>query len=452
MKNEILSQNHLQPITELKGVDRDFLSPSGKMLQILSNINLTVREKELIAILGPSGCGKSTLLRILSGLIKPTRGEVFYRGQRLEGLNPGVAMVFQNFALYPWLTVYENIELGLEAKGEPKPLRQEKILQIISQVGLTGYEEAYPKELSGGMKQRVGIARALAVEPDLLCMDEPFSGLDVLTAENLRQEIINLWMDQEMPTHAVLLVTHNISEAIFLANRIVVLGRNPGQIRAIVDNTLPYPRDYRSYDFLALTDRIHDLITHVLIPDENLEATPRPEKKRLSVKLEPLPQVDASDIVVLLEAIHARGGEIDMFDFAEEMSQEFGKVVLTAKSAEMLNFVHTPRHLVALTPIGRSFVTGDHDEQQLLFRNQITQLRIFDLVLGLLEKADENLIDAEVIEEEFAIRLPIENPIDLFETLVNWGRYAGLLDFDARTNKLILEKDKSGESKEENVE
>ncbi|MFO1519448.1 MAG: nitrate/sulfonate/bicarbonate ABC transporter ATP-binding protein [bacterium] len=442
MAESIQKTENGEVISELRGVSKRFLTPSGKEIQILENVQLKVCENELIAILGPSGCGKSTLLRILSGLIPPTQGEVYYRGKRLEGLNPGVAMVFQNFALYPWLTVGENIELGLEAIGVARSERSEKMRKVVSRVGLTGFEEAYPKELSGGMKQRVGIARALAVEPDILCMDEPFSGLDVLTAENLRQEIIQLWLHHEMSTQTIFLVTHNISEAIYLATRIVVLGSNPGQIRAIVENPLPYPRDYRSKDFLNLADHIHDLITNVMIPDEVPKEPPALERRKVSLKIEPLPNVDADDIVGLIEAIHIRGGRIDIFDFAEEVDKEFGDLVLIAKAAEMLNLVDTPKHDVQLTEIGKTFATTDHGEQQRIFKKQLEKLNIFDVVFKMLLTTEEHQLDDEIIEEEFAIRLPNEKPIELFETLLNWGRYAGVFAYDPRGHKLILERRK----------
>jgi NitT/TauT family transport system ATP-binding protein len=440
MSQSLPSQTH-EVITELKNVSKEYLHPSGKLIKILENVNLAIFDNELVAILGPSGCGKSTLLRILSGLIPPTRGEVYYRNQPLLGLNPGVAMVFQNFALYPWLTVSENIEIGLEAKGIEKAERTQKAEQVIAKVGLTGFEDAYPKELSGGMKQRVGIARAMIVEPDLLCMDEPFSGLDVLTAENLRQEIVQLWLKAKANPETILLVTHNITEAIYLATRVVVLSSNPGQIRAVVENPLPYPRNYRSKEFLALADHIHDLITNVMIPDEAVpEAAPFVPRKKMIPKMEPLPNVDADDIVGLIEAIQARGGEIDIFDFAEEVDQEFGKLVLVAKAAEMLDLVDTPKHNVLLTETGITFATSDHAIRQNVFREQLVKLHIFSWVLKLLQNAPEHTIDAELVEEEFAIRIPNENPLDLFETLLNWGRYAGLLAFDPRTNKLILER------------
>jgi NitT/TauT family transport system ATP-binding protein len=211
----------------LEGVSKVYQQPNGQKISILEPINLELRSGEIVALLGPSGSGKSTLMRIIAGLIPPSNGQVLYHNRPLVGLNPGVAIVFQNFALYPWLTVLENVELGLKAKGELPEPRLQKALRMIDIIGLDGFENAYPKELSGGMRQRVGFARALAVEPELLCMDEPFSALDVLTAENLRFELLDLWLEKKIPTKAVLIVTHGIEEAVILADRIVVLGRLP---------------------------------------------------------------------------------------------------------------------------------------------------------------------------------------------------------------------------------
>ncbi|MBU2472241.1 MAG: ATP-binding cassette domain-containing protein, partial [Bacteroidetes bacterium] len=254
-------------------------------------------------------CGKSTLMRVLTGLIKPTHGEVFVHGEALKGIHPSAAIVFQNFALYPWLTVSENIAMGLEsAKVEPD-LIKEKVGKVIDIVGLEGFEDVYPKELSGGMKQRVGIARALAVQPELLCMDEPFSGLDVLTAENLRSEVLNLWLDHKVDIKTIFFVTHNISEAVFLANRIVVLSANPGKLRVVINNDIPFPRDYRSSEFLSMVDRIHEIITSAILPDEVIT----PEMEKMTQRVEALPNATVGEIVGLLEILDDHKGQIDIF-------------------------------------------------------------------------------------------------------------------------------------------
>src|SRR5271165_1815606 len=223
--------------------------------------NLVVESGKIIALLGPSGCGKSTLLRILTGLAQPTSGTLLWHGKPLDGQMPNVAIVFQSFALFPWLTVLENVEAPLEAKGVPAVERRKRALRTLDTVGLDGFETAYPKELSGGMKQRVGFARALVVEPEVLFMDEPFSALDVLTAENLRGELLELWLNKKMPTSAIFIVTHNIEEAVMLADRIVVLGRNPARIRTDFHVDLPRPRDRKHPRFTKIVDYIYQVLT-----------------------------------------------------------------------------------------------------------------------------------------------------------------------------------------------
>ncbi|MCV7082751.1 ABC transporter ATP-binding protein [Mycolicibacterium insubricum] len=248
-------------IVSLDHLTKSFPGPSGEQLLVLDDINLDLREGEIVALLGRSGSGKSTLLRTIAGLIAPSSGMVGYRGRELNGANPGTAMVFQTFALMPWLTVQDNVELGLAARGVPPAQRRTRALAAIDTIGLDGFESAYPKELSGGMRQRVGFARALVLEPDLLLMDEPFSALDVLTAENLRNELMQLWSGNEFPTKAICLVTHNIEEAVLLADRVIVLGANPGRIRAELTVGLDRPRDRRAAGFEAVVDKLYALLT-----------------------------------------------------------------------------------------------------------------------------------------------------------------------------------------------
>src|SRR3974390_830155 len=256
-----MSPGSQDTIIEVSHVNKTFTSPDGSPLPVLDDISLTLKEGEIIALLGRSGSGKSTLLRCIAGLIAPTSGEITYRGQMLDGANPGVAMVVQSFALLPWLTVQQNVEMGREALGvEPKE-RAIRAERAIDTIGLDGFESAYPKELSGGMRQRVGFARALVVEPDALLMDEPFSALDVLTAQNLRAELLRLWTQTDFPTKAMLIVTHNIEEAVILADRIFVLGANPGRIRAEIPVAFPQPRDRHAADFAALVDEIYGFMT-----------------------------------------------------------------------------------------------------------------------------------------------------------------------------------------------
>src|SRR5277367_3816592 len=246
-------------IVQAESVTKTFTTPDGHALPVLEGVSFTLSEGEIVALLGKSGSGKSTLLRCVAGLIAPSSGSVSYRGTPLTGANPGVSMVFQTFALLPWLTVQQNVELGLEARGVPEAERAERALKAIDTIGLDGFESAYPKELSGGMRQRVGFARAIVTEPDALLMDEPFSALDVLTAQNLRAELLRLWTRKDFPTKAMLIVTHNIEEAVVLADRIFVLGANPGRIRSEVLVGFPQPRNRHDPAFQSLVDEIYGL-------------------------------------------------------------------------------------------------------------------------------------------------------------------------------------------------
>ena len=247
------------PLLELRHVSKGFKHAKGN-LRVLEDINFSVEEGEFVAIVGPSGCGKSTLLRIMNGLIPASTGQVLYKDKQVDGINPECALVFQSFALLPWLTVKANIELGLEARGIAPADREKRASVYIDKVGLDGFEEAYPRELSGGMKQRVGFARALAVEPRVLLMDEPFSALDALTAISLREELLDLWHSPDMPVHTIVIVTHVIEEAVELAGRIVVMSASPGRIAAELKVDLPRPRDRRHEAFNALTDKVFSLI------------------------------------------------------------------------------------------------------------------------------------------------------------------------------------------------
>src|SRR5277367_6095372 len=281
------------PIVELSGINMTFGESTEDKMKVLDDINLTVQEDDVMALLGPSGCGKSSIMRILSGLIQPTSGTVKFRGKPMPSVNPGVAMVFQNFALFPWLTVRENILLGLENSAYSHEEKDQHFQKIIEMVGLDGYGDVLPKELSGGMKQRVGIARALIMEPEILCMDEPFSALDVLTGETLRNEIGRIAMDPAAGFKSLILVTHNIAEALYLARNIVVLAAHPGRVQKIVPNPLPYPRDPATPGFQQLVAQIHAILTNSVLHDEPSVAEPElvsPESAE-EVAYAPLPNV-----------------------------------------------------------------------------------------------------------------------------------------------------------------
>jgi NitT/TauT family transport system ATP-binding protein len=424
------------PLCEARCVGHQFPLPNGTALTVLTDINLTVRPNEVVALLGPSGCGKSTILRILAGLIRPTCGEVFYHGEPLHGLNPGVAIVFQSFALLPWLTVTDNVRTVLRAAGLPHAKVVERAEQAIRLVGLAGFEEAFPRELSGGMKQRVGMARALAVDPEILLMDEPFSQVDALTAESLRAEVLDLWSAKQRSLSSILLVSHDIKEVVYMADRIVILGANPGRVRKIVDNHLPRPRDYRSPQVLALVDQLHEIITHSEMPDLPAaapEAPPRP------IGYEPLPDASDSEIVGLLEYLDARAGQEDLFRIAGDTNREFGHVIAVVKAAEMLDFVSTPKRVVVLDEEGRRFVKGSPADRKAVWRESLLKLRLFRDVFDVLQREPRHQIDRDFVLETMVMNMPHENYERMFSTFITWARFGDLFAYDEATETLSLQ-------------
>jgi NitT/TauT family transport system ATP-binding protein len=430
-------------LCEARGVSHEFPLPDGRPLRVLDDINLAVRPNEIIALLGPSGCGKSTILRILAGLIKPTRGEVYYHGQLLTGLNPGVAIVFQSFALYPWMTVTENVQVVLEAAGRPRAEIEERAESSIRLVGLTGAEDKYPRELSGGMKQRVGMARALAVDPELLFMDEPFSHVDALTAEGLRADVVDIWSAKHRRLSSILMVSHDIKEVAYMADRIVVLGANPGRVRTILDNRLPRPRDYRSPALLSLVDQVHEIITRTELPDVAATAA----AGRGPVVPEPLPDATPGQIIGLLEYLDARGGREDLYRIASDTHIEYGHMLNVVKAAEMLEFVDTPKRLVVLEPDGQRFVRSSPEERKPVWREHLLRLRLFRDLHDVLQRQPRHEVERLFVLETIIMNMPHENYERVFNTLMGWSRFGELFDYDEATEMVSLhEEEKSGEA------
>ena len=414
------------PICELRGIQKTYDRGHGKQLRVLEDIDLEIRSNEVVCLIGPSGCGKSTILRICAGLIEATSGEVRYHGQPLSGLTPGVGMVFQGFALFPWMTVFTNVETVLLARGTPQADAGTRARHAIRMVGLEGFERAYPRELSGGMKQRVGMARALCVDPEMLFMDEPFSQVDALTAESLRAEVLDIWDDADRNPSSILMVSHDSKEVAYMADRIVVLSANPGRIRTVIENRLPRPRDMRSPEFLRLVDHIHDVITSAELPDVLVTA---PAPGLSEDVIEPLPQVRSGDIVALLDHLEAQGGTAEIFQIATQTHTPFDLIVRAVKAAEMLDFVDTPKRLVVLTPLGQRFAAGSVDERKRIWGEQATQLKLFRVTRDLIELHGGELSRDELLQE-IGARLPMEDPEATFDTLVVWGRFGGLLTYN----------------------
>ena len=410
-------------------VDKVGKSFDGRL--VLDEITLELRAGEIVALLGRSGSGKSTLLRTIAGLIPPTRGAVRYRGRELNGANPGTAMVFQSFALMPWLTVQDNVELGLAAQGVPVAQRRERALAAIDLIGLDGFESAYPKELSGGMRQRVGFARALVLEPDVLLMDEPFSALDVLTAENLRTELMSLWAGQKFPTKAVCIVTHNIEEAVLLADRVIVLGANPGHLRAEVPVDLERPRDRKSPTFAALVDKLYDLLTG-REPD-------RPEPVEATPTARPLPAVSVGGLAGLIEIVHARGGRVDLPDIAADLNFEIDDLLPLVDAATMLGLVEVTGGDLTLTAVGKDFTTADIQRSKELFAAQVRdRAPLVRTICRALAGADGHLragFFLDVLRRGFSAA-DAQQQLDI---AVDWGRYGELFDYDAGTDQLTAD-------------
>jgi NitT/TauT family transport system ATP-binding protein len=404
----------------------------------LDAISLEIPTGEIVALLGPSGSGKSTLMRMIAGLIPPSTGQIKYHQRPLVGLNPGAAIIFQNFALYPWLTVLENVELGLKAKGEPLATRQKKALHMIDVIGLDGFENAYPKELSGGMRQRVGFARALAVEPELLCMDEPFSALDVLTAENLRIELLDLWLEKRIPTKTILIVTHGIEEAVMLADRILILGRNPGRVRADFPIKLAHYRDRKSPAFEALVDQVYRIITNPDQEDIQPILSPNQAKQKTVEKSQSLPLVRIGAVAGFIELLEDRQG--DLYRLAQELLLELDDIVPIIEAAKMMKLLTLKEGDIYLTAMGKQFIEGDIDERKHLIRQSILDnIRLVQQIKRLLDANPSQRISEDLILEILEVNFSPEESKKQLKMAIDWGRYTELFGYDEPAGAIYLE-------------
>jgi NitT/TauT family transport system ATP-binding protein len=423
----------VEPIVEARAIEKKFRQPDGREIQVIAPVSLSLEPNTIVAVLGPSGCGKSTLLRMLSGLAAPTTGEVLWHGKPIAQCSPSVAIVFQSFALFPWLTVLDNVEAPLMARGMPHFERHHRALRSLASVGLKGFELAYPKELSGGMRQRVGFARALSVEPEILFMDEPFSALDVLTAENLRGELLELWLAKKIPTKTIFIVTHNIEEAVLLADRILVLGRNPGRIRADFRVAIPQPRDRKAAAFLTYVDYIYKIMTQ---PDSEL-APPSLIAQQKTSHTALLPHARPSGIAGFLELLIDRGGEEDLYHVASTLLMEVDDLLPIVEAAAMLGYANAREGDVAITPSGRKFAEADIHARKVMFRDSVLEhVPLLQQMNSCLTSKSDATMPVEFFRDILDNHLTEQEVNEQIETALGWGRYAELFTYDAETDQL----------------
>lgn len=422
-------------LISIENLSKSFKKVSAQDLVVLEDVNFKLQDGEIVALLGKSGSGKSTLLRIIAGLVAPSSGSVSYRGMPVTSPVAGIAMVFQSFALMPWLTVLENVELGLEAQGVSREERRHRAIEAIDIIGLDGFESAFPKELSGGMRQRVGFARALVINPDVLLMDEPFSALDVLTAENLKSDLLELWKEKKTNTNGILLVTHNIEEAAMLADRIVIFGNDPGYIRAELPVTLPQPRATESPEFRALVDKIYTLMTTE--PRETAKRARRERQIGLGYRL---PEVDPSELSGLIETMTSFEERIDLPELADELMMNIDYLFPILETLEILGFAKVSAGDIQLSSLGKQFSDADLQERKQLFAQRL--LDKVPLAQYIRRILDEK-VGHRVSEERFLSKLEdylSEKEADrVLRTMIDWGRYAEIFAYDFNTGILSLE-------------
>jgi NitT/TauT family transport system ATP-binding protein len=427
----------VEPIIEARKLEKFYPQPDGSRVQVIAPTDIAIYPGQIIALLGPSGCGKSTMLRMLTGLSPASGGAVFWHGQPVQEETPNVSIVFQSFALFPWLTVVENVEAPLEARSVAELERHKRALRIIDAVGLDGFESAYPKELSGGMKQRVGVARALVVEPEVLFMDEPFSALDVLTAETLRGELLELWLEKKIPTRAIFIVTHNIEEAVILADRIIVLGRNPAHIHAQFTVELPHPRDRKDPRFEDLVDLIYRALTRPDHPElAKTGVLPESAVRKTYVML---PHTRPGGLAGLLEILVDQGGRADLPSLADELSLEVDALLPSVDTAVLLGLLKLEEGSAVITPEGHAFAQGDIQERKAIFRKSaLAHIPLLRQMEQALKAKSNRTLSAEFFQDLLDEHFSEDESRRQLETAIQWGRYAEIFDFDSASAKLTL--------------
>ena len=428
-------------ILHTKGVRKSFKKADHPDLLVLDDINFQMREGEIVAILGKSGSGKSTLLRIIAGLIKPSEGKVFYRGNLVRGPVSGISMVFQSFALLPWLTVLQNVELGLEAQGIPRSERRPRAIEAIDTIGLDGFESAYPKELSGGMRQRVGFARALVVNPDILLMDEPFSALDVLTADNLKSDLLDLWQAKKTNTNGILFVTHNIEEAVALADRILIFGSNPGCIRAEMAVEIEHPRNEQNFEFRKLVDEVYTLMTTRPLETKMPLSGAVDVRRKVGMGYH-LPDVDISEFAGLLETLDQpeHKGRMDLPELADYLHLNVDDLLTITELLEILRFAHVSAGDIELTAAGKIFANADILERKKIFAAHLLKyVPLAKHICRVLDERPRHQASKQRFLNELEDYLAEDEAEKVLRTAIDWGRYAEIFAYDDNSGMLSLE-------------
>jgi NitT/TauT family transport system ATP-binding protein len=429
------------PLVTVRNCRQAYHKDASADLIVLDDVNLTLQTGEIVGLLGRSGSGKSTLLRIVSGLLKPTAGEVKWRGVPLTGPAPGVAMVFQSFALFPWLTVQENVEIGLEAQGVKRDEREERTEAAIDLIGLGGYDTAYPKELSGGMRQRVGLARALVVHPDLLLMDEPFSALDVLTAETLRTDLIDLWMDKKLPVKSILIVTHNIEEAVLMCDRILVFSSNPGRVAQELKVPFPHPRNRYDPAFRQMVDDIYGIMTRRKAP---VAATAAPATGFAT----PLQPISTNLMAGLLETLESKpyDGRSDLPALAAALQYEADELLPLGETLAMLGFALLEEGDLKITQAGRDFVDAETEDRKKIFgKTLIAHVPLAAEIRKVLDERWNHRASAVRFRDELEDHMSPEYADETLRSVIAWGRYAELYEYDEEAQQFSLEEDDEDE-------
>ena len=427
------------PLLTVRNCRQSYHKDASTDLVVLEDVDLTLHAGEIVGLLGRSGSGKSTLLRIVSGLLKPTSGEVKWRGAPLTGPAPGVAMVFQSFALFPWLTVQENVELGLEAQGVKRAEREERTEAAIDLIGLGGYDGAYPKELSGGMRQRVGLARALVVHPDLLLMDEPFSALDVLTAETLRTDLIDLWMEDKLPVKSILIVTHNIEEAVLMCDRILVFSSNPGRVAHELKVPFAHPRNRFDPAFRQMVDDIYGIMTRRKTPE--VPAAPAAAPTGFATPLHP---VGTNLMAGLMETLRnpPYDGRADLPALASVLQYEADELLPLGETLGLLGFAVLEEGDLLLTETGRRFVDADIDERKKIFAEQLrAHVPLITAIRQVIDQRSNHRASAVRFRDELEDHMSPEYAEETLRTVIAWGRYAEIFEYDEEAQQFGLEEE-----------